>query len=111
MPHGVRSTYSNITCTRLRATQGAANVVENHGRITGYSTGIGFFSHAVAETNDDLAALIGAEHSVDGPGLLLPLRNTELLRSCLERGLRVVHTMNLMTIGQYQSRRHPIWRR
>lgn len=82
MPHGVRSTYSNITCTRHRATQGAANVVENHGRITG----IGFFSHAVAETNDDLAALIGAEHSVDGPGLLLPLRNTELLRWHLERG-------------------------
>lgn len=107
MPHGVRSTYPNITRIRLRATQGAANVVENHGRITG----IGFFSHAVAETNDDLAALIGAAHSVEGPGLLLPLRNTELLRSCLERGLRVVHTMNLMTIGQYQSRRHPIWRR
>lgn len=82
MPHGVRSTYSNITCTRHRATQGAANVVENHGRITG----IGFFSHAVAETNDDLAALIGAAHSVEGPGLLLPLRNTELLRRHLERG-------------------------
>lgn len=86
MPHGVRSTYPNITRIRLRATQGAANVVENHGRTTGYSTGIGFFSHAVAETNDDLAALIGAEHSVDGPGLLLPLRNTELLRWHLERG-------------------------
>lgn len=107
MPHGVRSTYSNITCTRLRATQGAANVVENHGRITGYSTGIGFFSHAVAETNDDLAALIGAEHSVDGPGLLLPLREPICCVGIWNEG----HTMNLMTIGQYQSRRHPIWRR
>jgi hypothetical protein len=77
---------------RQSVAQGAANVVENHGRIAEYSTGIGFFSHAVAETNDDLAVLIGVAHSVDGPGLLLPLRNTELLHWCLERGLRVVHT-------------------
>jgi ribosomal protein S18 acetylase RimI-like enzyme len=87
--------------------QGAANVVEYQGRITGYSTGIGFFSHAVAETNDDLSALIGAAHRIDGPGLLLPMRNTELLRRCLDRGLRVVSTMNLMTVGQYQDPRAP----
>jgi hypothetical protein len=68
---------------------------------------MGFFSHAVAETNDDLTALIGAAHSIDGPGLLLPIRNTELLRWCLERGLRVVHTMNLMTMGQYHEPRAP----
>jgi hypothetical protein len=58
MPHGVRSTYSNITRTRLRATQGAANVVENHGRITGYSTGIGLLLAHRGRTNDDLAALM-----------------------------------------------------
>jgi predicted N-acetyltransferase YhbS len=92
---------------RESVAQGAANVVENQGRITGYSTGIGFFSHAVAETNDDLTALIGAAHGIHGPGLLLPMRNTELLRWCLERGLRVVHTMNLMTMGQYQEPRAP----
>jgi hypothetical protein len=80
-------------------------VVERNGGITGYSTGMGLFSHAVAVSNDDLAALIAAAPSIDGTGLLLPMRNTELLRWCLSRGLRVVHTMNLMTIGEYQEPR------
>jgi hypothetical protein len=35
-------------------------VVEHFGRITGYATDIGFFAHAVAETNHDLKSLIGA---------------------------------------------------
>ena len=83
--------------------QRLAQVVERHGRITGYTTGIGFFSHSVAETNDDLCALIGAAQSIGTPGLILPMRNAELMRWCLARGLRVVHTMNLMTIGLYQE--------
>src|SRR5215471_3158298 len=33
-------------------------VVEHDGRITGYATVIGFFGHAVGETNKDLKALI-----------------------------------------------------
>ena len=90
---------------REAVAKGVASVVERNGRITGYSTGMGLFSHAVAETNDDLAALIGAARSIDGTGLLLPMRNTELLRWCLSRGLRVIHTMNLMTIGEYQEPR------
>jgi predicted N-acetyltransferase YhbS len=88
---------------REAVAQGVATVVERNGGITGYSTGMGLFSHAVAETNDDLAALIAAARSIDGTGLLLPMRNTEMLRWCLSRGLRVVHTMNLMTIGEYQE--------
>jgi hypothetical protein len=83
----------------------AASVVERHGRITGYTTGIGFFAHSVAETNDDLSALIGAAPHIDGPGLILPMRNTTMLRWCLARGLRVVHMLNLMTIGIYQEPR------
>jgi hypothetical protein len=47
--------------------------------------------------------LIGAARQIDGPGLILPARNTALLRWCLERGLRVVHMLNLMTIGVYQE--------
>jgi predicted N-acetyltransferase YhbS len=85
--------------------QGTARVVERHGRITGYTTGVAFFAHSVAETNDDLEALIGAAHEFSGPGFLLPLRNTELMRWCLGHGLRVVHMMNLMTIGLYQEPR------
>jgi predicted N-acetyltransferase YhbS len=85
--------------------QGVATVVERQGRITGYATGVGFFSHAVAKTEDDLCALIGAAPSIDGPGLILPMRATEMLRWCLAHGLRLVHTLNLMTIGFYHEPR------
>jgi predicted N-acetyltransferase YhbS len=84
---------------------GAGRVVERGGRITGYTTGIGFYTHSVAETNDDLAALIGAAEAFPGPGFLVPMRNTELLRWCLAHGLRVYLTVNLMTIGLYSEPR------
>jgi len=87
--------------------QGVARVVERQGRITGYATGIGFFSHAVAETNEDLQALIGAAERFAGPGFLVPLRNGELMRFCLAHGLRVFYVMNLMTVGLYQEPRGP----
>ncbi len=85
--------------------QGTASVLERHGRITGYTTGIALFGHSVAETNDDLAALIGAAEAFAGPGFLVPMRNTNLLRWCLGHRLRVVSMMNLMTIGLYQEPR------
>ena len=85
--------------------QRTARVVERHGRITGYTTGIGFFAHSVAETNDDIAALIGAAEEFPGAGFLVPMRNTELLRWCLGHGLRVTYMMNLMTMGLYQEPR------
>jgi predicted N-acetyltransferase YhbS len=84
---------------------GTGRVVERGGRITGYATGIGFYTHAVAETNDDLAALIGAAEAFPGPGFLVPVRNTELLRWCLAHGLRVCLTVNLMTMGLYSEPR------
>jgi len=85
--------------------QGTASVVERNGRITGYTTGIGFFGHSAGETDEDVKALIGAAERFDGPGFLVPMRNTELLRWCLARGLRVSYMMNLMTIGLYREPR------
>lgn len=82
---------------------GTANVVERLGRITGYSTAIGWFHHAVGETNDDMKALIGAAPSFLGPGFLLPSRNGELFRWCLANNLRVVAQATLMTIGLYNE--------
>lgn len=84
---------------------GTATVVERGGRITGYATGIAFFSHAVAETNDDLKALIAAAPEFGGPGFILPARNAELFRWCLTKGLRVVQQMTLMTRGLYNEPR------
>jgi hypothetical protein len=80
-------------------------VVEHDGRISGYTTLVGFFGHTVGESNEDLKALIGAAESFAGPGFLLPTRNSEMLRWCLERGLRIVQPMTLMSLGLYNEPR------
>jgi predicted N-acetyltransferase YhbS len=83
--------------------QGTAKVVEHLGRITGYSTDIAFFAHAVGETNQDLKALICATPEIGGGGFLLPTRDSDLFRWCLQNNLRLVHQMTLMTIGLYNE--------
>jgi GNAT superfamily N-acetyltransferase len=83
--------------------QGVARVVERNGRITGYATPIAFLGHAVAETDDDLKALISAAESFTGPGILVPTRNGELMRWCLGEGLRITQPMTLMTRGLYNQ--------
>jgi predicted N-acetyltransferase YhbS len=82
---------------------GTAAVVTHQGRITGYTTGIGFFGHTVGETNNDLQALIGAAAGFAGPGFIVPSRNTGLLRWCLHHGLRVTQPMTLMSTGLYNE--------
>jgi predicted N-acetyltransferase YhbS len=83
--------------------QGMARVVEHLGRITAYASVIGFFGHAVAESNSDLQALLSGAEEFAGPGFLLPARNSELFRWCLNHGLRVVEPMTLMTVGLYNE--------
>lgn len=83
--------------------RGSATVVEREGRISGYSTPIGWRGHAVGESNDDLKALIARAPSFPGPGFLVPTRNTELLRWGLSQGFRIVHPMTLMSIGLYNE--------
>jgi len=83
--------------------RGTATVVEHDGRVTGYATIVGFFGHAVGETNADVKALIGAAKEFAGPGFLLPTRNGELFRWCLRNGLRVTQPMTLMSKGLYNE--------
>jgi predicted N-acetyltransferase YhbS len=84
--------------------QGTATVVE-HGKIlTGYASSIGFFGHAVGVTNEDLKGLIRAAKSFEGQGFLLPMRNSQLFRWCIQQGLRIVQPMTLMSLGLYH---HP----
>lgn len=90
---------------RFAIEQGTAAVVEHGGRITGFTTGVGFLGYAVAENNEGLKALIGAAPGFAGPGFLLPTRNSELMRWCLEKGLRVVMPMTLMSTGLYNEPR------
>lgn len=83
--------------------QRVALVVERAGRITGYTSGVGFFGHSVGESNDDLRALIGASPEYAGLGFHVPTDNDDLLRWCFDNGLRMVKAMTLMTVGLYNE--------
>ena len=83
--------------------RGRATVVEHGDRLTGYATGVGFSGHAVGEANAALKALIGAAPEFLGPGFLVPARNADVFRWCLQRGLRIVQPMTLMSIGLYNE--------
>lgn len=82
---------------------GTALVVERGGRVTGYTSHLAFFGHSTAETNPDMQALIASVESFVGPGILVPSRNSALLRWCLQNGLRVVQPMTLMSTGLYNE--------
>lgn len=82
---------------------GTAHVVERPGGICGYASGFGYGWHAVAETNEHLIALISSARAFMGLGILVPTRNTELLRWCMAHGLKVVQQSTLMTIGLYNE--------
>ncbi|MEQ8692339.1 MAG: GNAT family N-acetyltransferase [Pseudomonadales bacterium] len=82
---------------------GTAMVVEHDGVITGQASMIGFGGYAVGRTNTDLKALIGAAPEFAGPGFLLPTRNSDLLRWCLEAGLKIIQPMTYMSVGLYNE--------
>jgi hypothetical protein len=69
-------------------------VVEHDGRLTGYATLVGFVGHAVGESNADLKALIGGAGTFMGPGLLLPARDGDLFRWCLDQAARRVAVLS-----------------
>ncbi|WP_424100355.1 GNAT family N-acetyltransferase [Moorena producens] len=83
--------------------RGMATLVECDGRISGYATEIGFFGHAVGENNEDLKALIAAAPAFGGSGFYVPISNAELLRWCLNHGLRLIQTETLMSLGLYNE--------
>lgn len=83
--------------------QGSARVVERAGRVTGYATAVAFFGHAVGETGEDVAALIATAERIGGAGVLVPLRNGELVRWSMARGLHVTQTLTLMSMGLYSE--------
>ncbi len=87
--------------------QGTASVVEHNGNISGYNTVMAFFGHSVGETNEDLKALIGAAPEFQGPGILIPTSNGELLRWCMENGLRNSMQLTLMSYEGYNDPNGP----
>lgn len=83
--------------------RGAASIVRHLDRVTGYTTGIGFFGHAVAEDDQSLKAMIAGAPSFPGPGFIVPTENHDLLLWCLDNGLRLIMQMTLMSFGLYSS--------
>jgi len=81
-----------------------AFAAERDGEIRAYTSGLGYFGHSIAETTDALCALISSAPHMPTLGLLIPVRNYDLFRWCLDHGMRAVQTMTLMTRGIYQ---HP----
>jgi GNAT superfamily N-acetyltransferase len=82
---------------------GMATIVERDGAITGYTTGLGYIGHAVGRTDDDVIALLASAEKFTGLGVLVPSRNTALMRWCLDTGLQLVQQSTLMTIGLYNE--------
>jgi GNAT superfamily N-acetyltransferase len=83
--------------------RGTATLAESGGRITGYATSLGCSGHAVALDNAALIGLIGGATTIEEAGLLIPTRNRELLRWCLESGLRAERPMQLLSVGLYRK--------
>jgi hypothetical protein len=77
--------------------QHVASVAMHGDRIVGYSTGLGFRGHSVAETTEALNALIAGASQLPGPGFLVPARNGALLRWLFAQGLRGLWPATLMT--------------
>jgi ribosomal protein S18 acetylase RimI-like enzyme len=83
------------------------SVVFRDGRITAYATTLTFWpaAYAVAETEDDMRALITGSLAAgyEPASFLLPTRQVGLFRWCLSEGLRAVKPMTYMSIGEYRE--------
>jgi hypothetical protein len=81
-------------------------VAERHGRIVGYLAAPGAWraNHGVAETPAEMTALLAGAAALRGApiGLLLPTRQSDVLRWCLEAGMRAVKPMLLLARGAYR---------
>jgi ribosomal protein S18 acetylase RimI-like enzyme len=92
---------------RAALARGTPVVVERAGRITGYMTmpGLWLLNHSIAESDDDLKALILGASSLTGEplGFLFPIRRADMFRWCLGQGMRVVKPMTLMSRGPYRE--------
>jgi predicted N-acetyltransferase YhbS len=85
-------------------------VAVRNGRLTAYASAPHFWvlNHAVAETEDDMRALlVGAGNLIpDRPmTFLLPTRQTNLFRWCLKHGIRVIKPLTLMAMDEYHEPR------
>jgi hypothetical protein len=79
-------------------------VLERGGAIRGYAGGTAI-NHGVAETTDDMLALLASMGAAmnGGARVFVPMRNGELYRRALAAGHRNVKVVNLMALGPYEE--------
>jgi GNAT superfamily N-acetyltransferase len=87
---------------------GGSFVALRDGRITGYTSApqVWPLNHAVAENEAGIhALLLGAGNQCEHLSFLLPTRQTDLFRWCLQQGMKVIKPMTLMSMGDYREPR------
>lgn len=86
-------------------------VALREGRLTAYASAPHFWAvnHAVAETEEDMVALLTGVNNLSSQtlSLLMPIRQASLFRWSLQAGLRVLKPLNLMAMGEYRQPQHP----
>ena len=107
-----RRVYGFDRTAELKATPPmlTSYVAVRDGRLTAYASAPHFWAlnHAVAETDEDMQALLAgvSAAATEYPlSLIVATRQAALFRWCLAAGLRVVKPMTLMSMGQYQEPR------
>lgn len=82
-------------------------VAVREGRITAYALALhrSSLNHAVADTEDDMKALLLGAAAMNSEPLsfLLPVRQAKVFRWCLREGFRAVLPMTLMARREYQD--------
>lgn len=101
--------FARTNDLRQISRQFGSYVAVREGRITAYASApnIWQLNHAVAVNTGDMQALLAGAARLSGRPLafLLPTRQAELFRWCLDQGLRVVKPMTLMAMGDYREPR------
>jgi hypothetical protein len=93
--------FTDFQITAMLGTEGVFAFADERGTIVG----VGYLFHAVAKSDDDVIALLGAAETIAGLGVLVPSRNTSLMAWCFGARLRLEQQSTLMTTGLYNQPR------
>jgi GNAT superfamily N-acetyltransferase len=101
--------YTRTNELRDALATGAPIAAIRGGRVRAYMTmpTSWLANHSVAETDEDMQALVlgAARITEESLSFLLPVRHASHFRWCLAQGFRASRPMTLMTIGEYREPR------
>ena len=83
---------------------GTARIAEENGRLIAYCSAMGFGGFAVSRSNKGLEALIANADEFFGPGILVPSSNGEVMRWCLNQGLKIVQQSQAIKWFHFHTR-------